>query len=271
MADNSPVAQYESLSTRDSTPDSQEPRAHPTPTSSGGDRCSNNENFGGISDPGVLSVQVVLPARNVTGLLTLPTEILQKIYALVLKQYDEFDPTQLKTARPCYALGTYEQNIDGDRHMPYYTDLSPDAKHLGLEKGTLSLLLVCGQIYQEAAPVLYSAYEFHSISAESFRCCFIKHIGISNTKAIRRLCIGLPHALRTMPSTYLGRYLRMLEQQMPELQEFRVTTRVDRWRWPVTYEPHNIWIESHRGLLLGCSLGHSQDHKVLKYAVWNEF
>lgn len=150
MADDSLSAQYESLSIGDNTPNSREPQAHPIPTSSGGDRCSNTEHFAGTSDSGVLSVQVFSPPRNVTGLLDLPAEILQKIYPFVLKQYDEFDPTQLKTARPYYALDTYEQNINGDRHMPYYTDqyLSVHAKHLGLEKGTMSLLLVCGQIYQ---------------------------------------------------------------------------------------------------------------------------
>ena len=56
---------------------------------------------------------------------------------------------------------------------------------------------------------------------------------------------------------------------MPELQEFRVTTRIDRWRWPVTYEPHNNWIESHRGLLWVAAWV-TRNHKVLKYAVWDE-
>jgi hypothetical protein len=144
---------------------------------------------------------------HVDNLLDLPTEILRNIYKYILLEYDApqtLVTPQLKVANPHYLLASHGSNVNGDYHMPYYTNLASDHQHLGLARGTLSLLRTCSQIYQEAAPLLYSSYQFCSSSAESFRALFTKDIGVSNTKAIRKLCLGLPHCLKTMPSKYLG-------------------------------------------------------------------
>jgi hypothetical protein len=56
---------------------------------------------------------------------------------------------------------------------------------------------------------------------------------------------------------------------MPELHELRITTRFDQWRYPVTHEPTNVWIENNRGLLWTAAWA-TRNHTMLKYAVWDE-
>ena len=262
--------QAQSLSLEDKLSSSPETQGLLTPPASSEDESSKLRAKAIVSDAFDDLILTVPPPGRLNSLLDLPEDILRKIYAYVLVEYVESDPPQLKVAAPRYMLGTHDQNIDGDHHMPYYTNLSPHARHLGLKRSTISLLLVSTQVYDEAAPILYGSYQFRSTSAESSRVGFTKHIGVVNTKAIRRLCLGLPHALKTMPSRSLGLYLHMLEDQMPELQEFKITTLFDRWRYAVTQEPRNVWIENHRGLLWTAAWA-TRNHKLLKYAVWNEW
>ena len=113
--------------------------------------------------------------------------------------------------------------------MPWYESLIAGCPHLRLPWGTLALLSVCTQIYETGAPVFYSLYTFRTTSAESFRLLFTKHIGASNLRAIRKLVIGLPYGVKTMPSKYIGRYRRMIDYQMPHLHETIIKTKFGRW------------------------------------------
>ena len=153
--------------------------------------------------------------------------------------------------------------------MPWYNALASDYPHLGLPEGTLNLLYVCSQLYEIGPSTFYGMYGFRTVSAESFRLLFTKHIGPSNLKSIRQLAIGLPHGVKTMPSKFIGRYTRMLDVQMPQLQEFTITAKFGRWYHPVTLNPFNTWIENHRGMLWFAAWV-SRSHPLLKFAVWNE-
>lgn len=210
-------------------------------------------------------------------LLDLPPEVLRLICEEVFSSYNEVYEgfttrciaSTLKVASPRYALGDRSNNIEDDRRMPHYTHLTPGYSHLGLPRGTLSLLSVCSQLYEVGSPAFYGLYEFRTTSAESFRLLFTKHIGAMNLKSIRRLSIGLPHGIKIMPSKYIGRYTRMLDNRMPQLQNFIITTKFGRWNYPVTLNPRHTWVECHRGMLwFGAWV--TRSHPQLKYAVWDE-
>ena len=213
------------------------------------------------------------------GLLSLPPELLEHICSFVFADYvvdpDSYDSMTgayerqtLRVANPRYNLADRSNYTEDDYHMPIYTTLSSE-RNLGLPAGTLNALQVCIKLYQVGCRTFYGMYEFQSYSAESFRLLFTTHIGPSNLKAIRKLSIGLPYSLKTMPAKYIGRYTRMLDMQMPQLGEFRITSKFGRWFRGQTLQPGSTWIENHRGLLW-IAAWVTRSHPSLKYAVWDE-
>lgn len=236
--------------------------------------------FSDETDTGMDSSNTLIakPSRN---LVELPKEVIENILTHVFAHHDQvlnYDNEEadglvtinggLPTAMPMYNLGDRSDNIEEDFRMPYYTSLSTSC-HLGLPAGTLNVLQTCGLLYVIGARTFYGMYEFRTTSAESFRLLFTKHIGPSNLKSIRRLSIGLPHAVKTMPTKFINRYTRMLETQMPQLKHFEITTKFGRWYNPVTANPGSTWVENHRGLLW-FSAWVTRSHPVLKCAVWDE-
>jgi hypothetical protein len=170
------------------------------------------------------------------------------------------------------AYPKYDRNddcVEDDFRMPYYTALTRDT-HLGLPTGTLmNVLRTCEVLYSVGSPTFYGMYHFRAIPAEAFRLKFTKHIGPTNLSSIRHLSMGLPHALKTIPTKFLKRYTRMLETQMPRLTHFELTTENCRWFEPVTVSPSHGRIENHRGLLWFSSWV-DRSHPVLNCAVWYE-
>ena len=227
------------------------------------------------------SAELPNPQRQNTPLtlLNLPSELLERICILVLAHYiddpDSYDAETgiwerqlLRVANPRYNLADRTKYVDDDYHMPIYTSLS-DEQHLGLPRGTLSILQVCIKLHQISYRAFYGLYQFQSYSAESFRLLFTKHIGPSNLKAIRKFSMGLPYGIKTMPSKYISRYTRMLDTEMPQLAEFRVTSKFGRWFTPKTLQPGDTWVENHRGLLWFAAWI-TRSHPLLKCAVWDE-
>ena len=210
-------------------------------------------------------------------LLDLPSEILTKILKEVLTIYTEETKVDelgqvttrlvLPFATPKYDLGI--SNFEGDRRMPSYTSRTAHWKHLGLPENSLAILTASRETYAHACPIIYDLYHFQTYSAESFRALFTKEIGAANLRHIKALTMGLPHALKTMPSKYLGRYLRMLVLGMPKLSTLKCTTKFGRWFYALTHDPCNTWIESHRGLLWFAAWV-TLRHGNLKFAVWDE-
>jgi hypothetical protein len=167
-------------------------------------------------------------------LTQLPIEVLTQILELLLPEpsYDVdtyhadgsvTTTTHSHVAEPKYPLAARDDVIDGDRYMPRYTRLQRN-DHMGILRGGLALISLHPTLHEVGFKALYSRYVFQSSSAESFRVLFAKHIGHGNLAQIRTLVFGLPHAVKTMPSKYLGRYLRMLQKGMPELESFTITT-----------------------------------------------
>ena len=220
------------------------------------------------------------PALDAPNFVDLPPEVLKLIFKHAFSSYvgdpDSYDEQsgkvmawKLSVASPRYTLGDRSKNLEDDYRMPWYDSLTRGYPHLGLPHNTLALLRVCNKLYEIGAPVFYGLYTFQTTSAESFRLLFTKHIGPTNLGAIRKLVIGLPHGVKTMPSKYIGRYTRMLDCQMPQLQEFKITTKFGRWYSPVTLDPTNTWIENHRGMLWFAAWV-TRSHPLLKCAAWDE-
>lgn len=210
-------------------------------------------------------------------LLDLPSEILTKIFKEVLTTYveettrDEFGESATTLVLP-FAEPKYDLTIgsfEGDRRMPKYGTRTSYWKHLGLPVQTLAILTVSHKTYAHACPIIYETYHFRTYSAESFRVLFTKEIGPANTRNIKSLTMGLPHALKSMPSKYLGRYLRMLALGMPKLNILKCTTKFGRWFYSLTRDASSTWIESHRGLLWYAAWV-TLRHRILKFAVWDE-
>lgn len=214
-------------------------------------------------------------SRDVFRLLDLPHEILLKVFEFIFLEFNAATPAQqlqdgnewaIKVARPRYTLGSYYQMFNRDRFLPFYNELVSSG-NLGLSHGTTSALLICRSLHQIAAEAFYQLYPFEIFPAESFRTKFSKLIGPTNLRHIRSLKFGLPHATKTMPSLYLPRYLRLLAEEMPLLEEFTVTTSTGHW--PRTITPGDPGIEKSRGLLLFGSYV-TLRHPRLKFATWYE-
>jgi hypothetical protein len=173
----------------------------------------------------------------------------------------------LKTATPRYYIDR-SRAINYEQRTPFYTTIK-EKGNLSLTKNTTAILRLSKRFHKICAPVLYETYEFASFAAESFRIKFLPLIGKENAASIRRLRIGLPFGIKTEPSKNIGRYVRMLERDLPRLHLLQVTTVFGRWQWPVTHSPNNTWIESNRGLIWFASWL-TRDHSSLKYAVWSE-
>ena len=204
----------------------------------------------------------------------LPTEVLKKILVYVLAEYKtgnkEDEEEGLKVVSPVYNIDADRSNcIGGDRNMPVYTTLK-DRSLFHLPQHTLSTFLLSKEWYIAGSAALYSLYKFQSFSAESFRCLFTKLIGQANLGCIRRLTLGLPYCLVTMPSKYLKTYRYLLRVQMPQLRELVFTTTLDRWRYPYLKGiPSTSWQEKHRAMLFAPAWI-VPDHPWLKFVVWDE-
>ncbi|ETN47107.1 uncharacterized protein HMPREF1541_01297 [Cyphellophora europaea CBS 101466] len=209
------------------------------------------------------------PPSTGIQLLDLPVEILGLIIAEVIN----VSPISLgwfgysilpRTIKPSFALAPHENVVDGDRFMPWYTNLEQGSG--GLPANGLAVLRACNKLYELGLRALYGMHEFTTYSAEAFRCLFTKHIGPTKLGFIQKLTLGLPHAVKTKPSMYLGRYMRMVEN-MTGLQKLTVTTTTRGL--PRTHVPCSHWVEVNRGLLHLASWTTLRSPR-LKYAVWEE-
>ena len=210
-------------------------------------------------------------------LFDLPEEIQRQILALVLTvqvkeaRQDGLGGEETVLVLP-HAEPRYERDagvFEGDRRMPRYSGLMQHWQHLGVPRERLAVLTVSRHFYEHGSAALYGLYHFRTYCSEAFRVLFTKHIGAANTANIKSLTMGLPHALKTMPSKYLGRYLYLLSVGMPKLNQLKVTTKFGRWYYPTTYQPAHPWVECHRGMLWFASWV-TLRHEGLKFAVWDE-
>ena len=173
----------------------------------------------------------------------------------------------LKTATPRYYIDR-SRAINYEQRTPFYTTIK-EKGNLSLTKHTTAILRLSKRFHKICAPVLYETYQFASFAAESFRVKFLTLIGTENAASIRRLRIGLPFGIKTEPSKNIGKYVRMLERDLPRLHLLQVTTVFGRWQWPVTHSPSNTWIECNRGLIWFASWL-TRDLSSLRYALWSE-
>ena len=166
-------------------------------------------------------------------LLDLPDEVLLNVLYWVCVKFDgvnEYDePTEghvdsyvVRHATPHYAIGGWHDVSHNDRRMPRYQELYSKG-NLGLEIGALSVLQTCHRLSILSRIVLYGEHHFTIYPAESLRVKFARLIGLVNLGLIRCLTIGLPHAIKTMPSKYLPKYLDLLTS-MANLRSFTITT-----------------------------------------------
>ncbi|KPI40646.1 uncharacterized protein AB675_10760 [Cyphellophora attinorum] len=206
------------------------------------------------------------------GLEVLPEEVLRVIlshvFAVFGRRNDDgtIDHARLRRAEPKYNKGDWYDLIKGDRFMPRYYDLQ-NAQNLGLDANDSSVLATSQLLNKLGIEVLYGMYDFASYPCETFRALFARHINPRALRAIRSLTFGLPHALKTMPTTFLPRYLRLLADEMPTLATMKMTTGGGGpFRQKV---PANQVIEKNRGLLLFAAYV-TLRHPGLNFATWHE-
>jgi hypothetical protein len=223
-----------------------------------------------------MSTSFAMPSNasrgKLEGLEVLPEEVLRNIlshvFAVSGRQNDDgtIDHDQLRRAEPKYTKGDWYDLIKGDRFMPRYYSLHT-ARNLGLDVNGTSILATSQLMNKLGIEVLNGMYDFASYPCETFRALFARHINPRALQAIRSLTFGFPHALKTMPTTYLPRYLRLLADEMPTLAIMKMTTGGGGpYRQKV---PANQVIEKHRGLLLFAAYV-TLRHPGLKFATWHE-
>ena len=197
------------------------------------------------------------PGTKAKQLLGLPYTIREKILQLVLASngFVHISYSRLKQTDTRYARG------HGHLHKC----------SLGLKKGGTSIFLVCRQLRNEAARILYGSTSFSSFNATGLREQFVPHqMGRDNASCIRRLTLGVPESLKVVPDTALPHFLDLFCDAMPNLQTLDFTTR-----FKLFSILHNdlekgepcSWIKEQRAML-NTAAWITLRHPKLKKAIW---